>query len=289
MQKFWNKFKFLPILSCALLGLASCDSSAPDVSPPSIRLLAHEPLPIADMICGSVEDSVFHLKGGDTMYYSIQLNDDDALSEYKIDIHHNFDCHGHGAGAAPGFAPPSQSGLTEDWTVLDIYGLEGRTAQEERALIVPESVTAGNYHYHIQVIDESGNDSPFSNFYSIKILNPSDVVAPAITVSTPSEPELSVAKGSAIRFAGQVVDNKPLAQGGNGLVFVSYTDLRSGNTFNTSIVVPFEEGMGETMDFDAEFEIPQTLVSGEYLFSVRAHDGVRNVADPVEFQVNITN
>jgi len=182
-----------------------------------------------------------------------------------------------------------QEGLTADWSVLQIYPLQGQSTQIERWLVVPEAVTAGNYHYHIQVLDESGNDSPFTTFYSLKLLNPLDTVAPFLTATAPADSAFSAAKGEVLRFSGQVADNYPLEQGGNGLLFVTYTDLSSGNTFTSSVVEPFATGTGKEYSFDLELKVPSTLVSGDYRFSLRAHDGVRNVAAPVDFLVKITN
>lgn len=290
MRKSWiEKLLLISILAGTLTLLWSCDPAVVDVTPPSVRLLEHQPASASAMICGQQEDTVFQLKGGDTLYFRIEFDDDVALSEYKVDIHHNFDCHGHGGGAAPGFSPPTQEGLTQDWSVLETYPLQGSKDQVERWLVVPESVTAGNYHYHIQVLDEAGNDSPFTTFYSLQLQNPADTQAPSIRVDTPASSSFSASKGETIRFSGQVSDDLPLSQGGNGLLFVTYTDLRSGNTFTTSVVEPFTADMDKDYFFDAALNIPSTLVAGDFLFTVRAHDGVRNVAKPVEFQVKVTD
>ncbi len=289
MQKWWNKYVSALFLTGALALLGSCDSSTVDVTPPQVRLLDHKPASVPAIICGQQEDTVFQLMGGDTLYFNIEFEDDVALSEYKVDIHHNFDCHGHGGGAAPGFSPPTQEGLTEDWSVLETTPLQGATEQVERWLVVPESVTSGNYHYHIQVLDEAGNDSPFTTFYSLKLQNPTDTLAPVLSVTTPVSSSFSASKGEIIRFSGQVSDNYPLSQGGNGLLFVTYTDFSSGNTFTSSVVEPFVADVEREYLFDTELKIPSTLVSGNYLFTVRAHDGVRNVAEPVDFQIKITN
>jgi len=289
MQKLWNNYFAMVFLTVVSFSLWSCDSAAVDVTPPSVRLLEHRPASAPAMICGQLEDTVFQLKGGDTLYFSIEFEDDVALSEYKVDIHHNFDCHGHGGGAAPGFTPLTQEGLTQDWSVLETYPLQGEKDLVERWLVVPEAITAGNYHYHIQVLDESGNDSPFTTFYSLQLRNPVDTLAPSLSVNIPASSSFSASKGEAIRFSGQVSDDFPLSQGGNGLLFVTYTDLRSGNTFTTSVVEPFAADVEKEHFFDAELNIPSTLVAGDYRFTVRAHDGVRNIAEPVDFQVEISN
>ena len=67
------------------------------------------------------------------------FRDNEALSQYKVDIHNNFDCHGHARS-------------TQDWTVLEVLDIEGTEQRVSRSLSVPDDVTAGNYHFHVQVI-----------------------------------------------------------------------------------------------------------------------------------------
>lgn len=220
---------------------------------------------------------------------SLRFADDRSLSQYKVDIHNNFDCHGHGGSAAPGVAVPNVSNQTEDWTVLDIKGLSGEAAEEQLQLQVPTDVTSGIYHFQIQVIDEAGNDNPLANFYSIRAINPTDGEAPTLTVSSPSQTSFTAAKGSTVTFSGTVADNYSLSEGGNGIVFLSYTDLSSGNTFSTGAYVAFDAGVEKDYNFDFEYTIPQTLKAGNFRFRVDAHDGVRNTAEPVIFEVVVTD
>ncbi len=264
-----------------------CGSGDTDLVPPTFDVLSYLPEPIKDDICGTEEPVVFVLSGGDVLGFDAVFNDDEGLSQYKIDIHNNFDCHGHGGGSAPAISAPNVENQTTDWSVLEINNISGVSAPIMRTLNVPENVTAGNYHYHIQVIDESGNDSPFTNFHSLKIKNPLDDTPPQISVEQPANSDISVQKGDLIRFSGQVIDNRSLSDGGNGVLYLAYTDLSSGNTFTTNEIFPFNEDVNTSFDFDFEYMVPQTLVAGSYRFSLGANDGVRNVAPFVFFNVEI--
>lgn len=274
-----------------LMGLLviSCGGDAVDVQAPSMQIESFSPTPFADEICGAMEDTVFHVKGGEVLNFSVLFSDDVALSQYKIDIHNNFDCHGHGASSVPGISQPDVDNSTIDWTVLDIKEVSQEQALIEQSLPVPANVTAGDYHFQIQVIDEAGNDNPLANFYAIKVKNPLDEIAPIISITTPLASAFTAAKGSKVRFAGQLSDERSLSDGGNGVLFLSYTDLSSGNTFNTDQVFYFGSELGQTFDFDFEYQIPATFKTGDYLLILSATDGVRNVAEAQVFEVEVTN
>lgn len=280
----------LPLLFVAVLLIAlGCKKSTADVAAPILQWTDFSPQPQSGEICGAIEDSVFVLRGGEQLQLLGTASDDAALSQYKIDIHNNFDCHGHGGSAGPGFSVPGITNQTEDWTVLDIVELSGTSQVIDRALSVPANVTAGNYHFQVQVIDESGNDNFGANFYSLRIYNPADEAPPILSVQQPADGSFSVSKGAAITFSGTVTDEGSLSEGGNGVLFLTYTDLNSGNTFLSNLVVPFGPEVSTLYTFQETFTVPNTLVAGSYRFTLRAHDGRRNVATPIDFEVNVTN
>lgn len=276
-------------LFVALASLISCVNQVPDISAPTLEVLQYTPTPKEGEICGGIEAVVFTLSGGETFSFDVKFGDDQALSQYKVDIHHNFDCHGHGGGSAPATSIPDLDNQTTDWNVLEIHSLSGQQADATWTIETPENVTAGNYHFHLQVIDEVGNDSPFANFHSMKIYNPSDNTPPQIIVQEPAIRDIQLAKTERIRFTGQVVDDISLSNGGNGILYLAYTDLSTGNTFNTGVSFPFDQSVGTSYDFDFEYEIPQTLLTGDYRFSLGANDGVRNVATFEFFEVQVNN
>ena len=219
----------------------------------------------------------------------MNFKDNEALSQYKVDIHNNFDCHGHGEGNLFITPVPVVNNMTTDWTVLEIQNISGLTAPITRTFDVPENVTTGNYHFQIQVLDESGNDNPAANFFALKIKNPLDDVSPEITVNEPSTASFSAKKGETIRFTGMVTDNHSLSDGGNGVLYLFYTDLSSGNTFATNEVFVFDGNVEKHFDFDFEYTVPQTLVAGNYRYTLAANDGVRNVAAFQFFEVEVTD
>ena len=280
--------KTMTILCSGILALSSCGDGEIDVQAPSMEILSLDPEPVADLICGTLEDTVFVLRNGEQLAFSVIFRDDAALSQFKVDIHNNFDCHGHGGASTPAVSQPNVGQLTEDWTELEIGDLSGREAPVSRSLNVPDNVTAGNYHFQIQVIDQAGNDNPLANFYSLKVLNSRDEEPPVITATAPTG-DLTVAKGAILFFEGEVNDNYSLSEGGNGLLFLSYTDLDSGNTFTTNAVFVFDETVDKNFPFSFDYTVPNTLKAGSYRFTLRAHDGVRNVAQPVSFNVDVTN
>jgi len=267
--------------------LVGCGTSDVDTTPPEMEEESYTPMPIEDEICGSLQPVVFRLTNNEELIFDVIFNDDQALSQYKVDIHNNFDCHGHGGGSAPSIPVVNVDNQTTDWTVLDIQDITGSSAPVIRTLTVPDNVTAGNYHFHIQVIDESGNDSPFANFNALKIKNLRDTIPPEITMQEPTNSSFSRNKGEAIRFVGQVTDNASLSDGGNGVLYLAYTDLSTGNTFTTDQAFAFDQNVTEEFDFDFEYIIPQTLVSRTYRFSLGANDGVRNIASFVFFDVEV--
>lgn len=280
-------FHFFIVLT--VLSLTACDPEEVDLTPPSMAVVEFLPSPIADEICGEEEPVVFHLTGGDMLEFDVIFKDDIGLSQYKLDIHNNFDCHGHGSGGNASVANVNVPNLTIDWSLLDINDITGTSAPVKRTLEVPTNVTTGNYHFQIQVVDESGNDNPAANFFALNIKNPLDDIIPQITIQQPTSNAFTVAKRETVRFAGQVTDNRSLSDGGNGVLFLAYTDLSSGNTFATDQVFIFDENVDTSFDFDFEYTVPQTLVTGDYRFSLGANDGVRNVATFQFFEVRITN
>lgn len=269
--------------------IVSCGSNDVDVTPPEMEVVAYAPNPQEGMVCGSIEPTVFTLTGGEQLAFDVIFKDNEALSQYKIDIHNNFDCHGHGGGSAPNIVIPNVDNQTTDWTLLDIQDLDGTDQSVQRTLDVPSNVTAGFYHFQIQVVDESGNDNPAANFFALNVFNPLDSTAPSIAIDKPTLRTFQVKKGETIAFKGEVTDNRSLSDGGNGVLFLAYTDLSSGNTFATDVAIPFDRNIDKTYSYDFEYVIPSTLTKGDYRFSLGANDGVRNTAPFQFFEVKVTN
>jgi len=271
-------FTFLWSGLLMLVFMVSCDKSAADDTAPIISLISTRPAGIPDTICGAPEPVVFHVRSGDTLWLELLFSDDIALSQYKIDIHSNFDCHGHKLN-------------TEDWTVVEIGDLSGREQVLRRWFKVPTYVTAGEYHFQVQATDKAGNDDPLSNVYAIRVMNETDEEIPVLRVDSPDPAggRLNLRKGQAYTFTGMVRDNYSLWRGGNGRLELFYRSAVTGNTFRWGNPLLFTEADGVERQFSVTLLVPSTLSNGEYQVSLWAYDGVNNAAKPVYYSVTITN
>jgi len=245
-----------------------------DVTAPEAVFTLQSPLPVTDTVCGSLEPGVFRMTSGDTLALDITFRDDEGLAQYKVDIHSNFDCHGH-------------ANKTEDWSYLAIEPLSGQEQAVQVRLPVPATVTAGAYHFQIQVLDLAGNTNPDLGFFSILVQNGADTLAPAIDLSSPTGSSLTLARGSALELEGTVSDNADLGSGGNGKLTLFYRDESSGNSFE-ALSEAFPAGTGGTYPFTLSFVVPQTLIPGAYTFTLRAFDGVNNPSAPHRIAVQVT-
>lgn len=266
--------------------LFSCSGEA-DITKPEIILQNFNKPPKQDFICGFADDNVISVTGGETLTFEAIFSDNEALSQYKIDLHNNFDCHGHGSGATPGISLPQSQGNTVDWSLLIVQNISGKEVVENFRIKVPENVTAGVYHFTIQLIDESGNDASTTSIYSLKVGNPSDSIVPDLNIASPAIQNLTVKKGDVITFEGMVTDDRDLSLGGNGMVFLSYLNKTSGNVFSTNTYKVFSESYGKSASFNLSYTVPNTLITGNYTYSLVAFDGVRNVSDVRTFEVKV--
>lgn len=268
------------LIMAAFIGLlSSCGPKNVDDTAPTLAFIALSPEPTPDFICGAEEQVVFHVRSGDTLSLDLRLSDDVELSQYKVDIHTNFDCHGHKMD-------------TEDWVVLQTGNLSGKEYLLQLRLPVPANVTAGNYHFQIQVLDKAGNDNPTAYVYAIKVLNAADTTPPALNISSPvvnSGDMLVLRKGQNITFTGNVADNRPLAEGGNGKVEIFYRSNASGNTFRWGSPLVFTAADDDYKDFSLTLPVPNTAANGDYVVTVWAYDGVNNAAPPIIYSARITN
>jgi hypothetical protein len=259
------------LLLIALLGFA-CKQPV-DVTAPTLELLDTSPVLSNAAICGQPSERVFSLVGGDTLFLDMILRDDVGLSQYKIEIHHNFDCHGH-------------AGKVADWNYLEVVDVSGTEARITRSIPVPEAVSAGAYMYHYQAVDLAGNSNSYAEYYDLLVTNLADEIPPVLTLTEPGG-DLEQARGSLLKLRGTVTDNLPLSEGGKGQLLLTYGAEAGGNRFEAGRwEIP--SGTGEQYPFELTFELPQTLVPGPYLFSLNAFDGVNNAANPQRFVVQVT-
>ena len=275
------------VLIAAILALilSACTESV-DTEDPTLTITAQSPQPIAAEVCGAVEPVVYDLLSTDTLRVSLALTDDEALSQLKVDIHTNFDCHGHAGTTGSGLTAPDTDGSTGDWSVLDLIDLGGREDRVDLDLIPPANATAGTYHFQVQAVDAAGNEAS-PGYYSIRLHNADDTIAPTVTVTAPVGGTQSWARGETVAIAGTVSDDRSFDLGGNAVVYLARLDLSSGNLFFEDWGGPLTGGTSAS--FNEEFTVPSTIQTGSYRFVVGATDGVRNLAESTVFDVTVTD
>jgi uncharacterized membrane protein len=77
------------------------------------------------------------------------FTDDRELSEYKIDIHENFDSHGH------------EKPQSEPWVKIIIGELSGKKQEINLTITIPETAESGPYHFDMKCLDAAGNESRY--------------------------------------------------------------------------------------------------------------------------------
>lgn len=275
--------KYILFVLMSFVVITACNDKGDDISP-GIDLEFIFPIAVEREVCGVTEPSVFVFADDQEMEVRVMASDNEELGQIKVDIHANFDCHGHGGVGTIG-RPPTQNSTT-DWRLLDIRDISGADWDETLTLIPPSFATAGPYHLSFQVLDASGNETD-PEFFTIYLFNSSDTVSPEIDLTAPASQDLgNVTKGSTINFTGTVTDNLSLLEGGNGIIYLVYLDVSSGNYFQG----PYERiqlGDGLSYEFDLIFDVPNTLVSGDYRIFLRASDGVNNISEALEFDMTI--
>lgn len=136
---------YFSILICALvistqLFMACSDSEASDTTKPVIML--NEPAEGEVLTIGSEEGA----------HFDMELEDDVMLKSYHIEIHNNFDGHGHN----------TRSGAeTEAFVFNRTYDVsDRRTAHiHHHDIVIPANATPGNYHLMVYCTDASGNEA----------------------------------------------------------------------------------------------------------------------------------
>jgi len=274
----------------ALSGLffaAGCTSNA-DLELPQLQFLSVSPSPRPDTICGQIEETVYHLTSGDTLAVDLLLTDNEALSQLKVDIHANFDCHGHARlGSSEESAETAEN--TEDWSLLTLENLSGTQVEHSLRLVAPANPTSGTYHFQLQVVDKAGNSDATAYVYSIILHHAADSTAPVLSLSSPSPGgSLTLPRGAEVRVTGSVNDNRALGDGGNATVKLSYIRQANGNQY-TAAEALIPAATGTAYAYDIGYNLPTTLIPGLYIFQVQAWDGVNNASQPLTFSVEVTD
>jgi hypothetical protein len=231
-----------------------------NTSKPSITVVSKNIPTVTENLCDASFNNVLKTNTGNTLQVQFRFQGASNLSQYKIDVHNNFDCHSHGKIAA-----------SNPWSYLNIVDITGKDVSVTENLIIPANASVGNYHLMIKLIDELGNEAVPIEF-NIILLNPNDSIAPTINLTIPTTDSIGIARGSNLNFAGTITDNLSL----NGGKFeVSYTD--SAKTSFDIEQVFFSSTQGNSYNLNFNYTIPLYAVKGPSIFYLKAFDEVNNV------------
>lgn len=251
-------FLFLLLIgfSCGKNGSDEDQIMADDIEKPTITVQYISPKVVEDRLCGTLSQRVIKVNTDSVIQFKLLFKDNRALSQYKIDIHHNFDCHVHPRA--------------EPWKVLKIQDLKGKTMEITESFTIPANVSTGNYHFLILCLDAEGNEADFVE-YDIKIENAKDAVAPVISLSSPSTDTILINKAETIQLKGTINDNLSLNKGRWELYYynVANEEFTAAQDF-------FTNSQGKNYTLNTSFILPPSATSGLYRFELKAFDEVNN-------------
>ena len=122
--------------------LPACDNDEKgDVTKPVIDLIEPE------------EGAVLKIGNEKGVHFEMNLSDDVMLKSYKINIHNNFDHHGHDSRAAG----QKNIAFTFD-KVYDVSGLKN-TKVHHHDIVIPADAAPGDYHLMVWCTDAAGNQT----------------------------------------------------------------------------------------------------------------------------------
>lgn len=125
-------------LFASVIVFNACSETESDTTKPVITLNAPE------------EGDV--LKIGSDIHFDMELEDNEMLLSYKIEIHSNFDGHEHTKAEAD---ETEAFRFNRSW---DVSGLKNKH-EHHHLIIIPENATPGAYHFIVYCTDLAGNES----------------------------------------------------------------------------------------------------------------------------------
>lgn len=98
------------------------------------------------------------LKPGSHIHFDMDLEDDVMLGSYKVEIHNNFDGHGHTKATA---GEEEETGDTTPFTYNNSWTVSGQKNIHihHHEIEIPVNATEGNYHLMVYCTDAAGNES----------------------------------------------------------------------------------------------------------------------------------
>lgn len=118
------------------------NASPKDTTKPTVKVLSSSP----DV---HSHDGKLHIEmeSGDTLNVTLLFEDNEALKQYKLEIHSAEDGHSHARLEADG------------WEVESIHTMSGKSYTATHSFAMPAEVVTGNYHFIVNATDAAGNEA----------------------------------------------------------------------------------------------------------------------------------
>lgn len=234
--------KTLPFILLLLIELiiTSCKRPKPDETIPTL------------MVSNPTSGQTYN--AGSRIELKALFSDDIALSQYKIDIHNAFDDHSHKMAAVP-------------WAAIIIEDLDGTSQSIVKEINIPPDAAAGRYDLLIYCLDAAGHESSFQEL-EINIINPDDVMAPDINISSPT-PGSQYTVGDSIHIVGTVTDEQTLKD-------VEIKIIKEGDS--TTVFDYHYEGIASIVKFINLPVSTAVWTQGNYVIKIKARDVTYNVS-----------
>jgi uncharacterized membrane protein len=223
---------------------------------------------INSMTINGISGSDHTIAAGSTLNFVINVSDDIALKQLKIDIHDNFDGHAHNVA----------------FSTQQIYSVTGTSNAFNASILVPSNASAGPYDVIVYLIDESGNEA---NFLEVG-LEITQAGQPVVTINSPDiSLPLVYNPGDTIAIDGWITDDVDLDEihlilerESDGLEIYNEEFLQSGAT---DLMWNFSELVTQ----NKYIIIPSGAALGDYGLVIRATDIETNVTFiELEIEVN---
>lgn len=222
----------LSLISLAFFSCKKADSELPEVK---------------NILVNGVTQTL-NFSPGESFVVTALISDNEELSQFKIDIHHDFDGHSH-------------KSMTVRYSKIVIKDISGSTYQLSEAFELPANVSSGTYHGTITAVDKEGNQSLNQLFY----FNVVREEQPEIAVTVPA----NVASGGTWNPEGVVNTSVAIS-----FVRVTVKAESTGNTlYNQTFNIASQELT--TWDFQSNGAIAVAIpagLTGKIDFRVRVED-----------------
>jgi hypothetical protein len=202
---------------------------------------------------------------GSEIHVDFEITDNDALKQFKIDIHGGHDGHTHGKLSA--ILPPFDTIIVEN--------ISGIAVDRHIHIDVPTNAWPGPYHVIVYATDQSGNEGKAEA--DITIRNSIDVLAPVVTITSPSDGAtlnnpFTVTATITDKLSDNITDGEirmievKLVKGNQEVSLGKFDEV---SNFNNA----FNQANGQ---FSRSFNLPSGISSGTWELEIEAYDSYFN-------------